>query len=496
MKRFDVRRLVVRILRPVTRVEPEEIGIVLLMTLSAFLLLSAYYLLKTVREPLILLQGGAETKLYARAGQAVLMVGFVYFYGEVARRVGRMKLLLIVFMFFIANLVVFALLARTQVNIGLAFFVWVGLFSYTIVAQFWALAADIYTEEQGKRLFPVIGAGSSIGAVLGARFARAVLPHGPQALMGTAAFILVVCVALIAWIERQALTRADTHARQEAHPDEPLASEGAFQLLARDRYLLLIAAMVVLLNWVNSSGEYLLDRTLLMAASQATAGGLPRQLFIGRFKADYYFWYNLIGVVLQLLAVSRVLKHVGVRRALFILPAFALVGYGAAALLPTLAVMRLVKIGENGMQYSVQDTTRHALFLVTSRFEKYVGKTAVDTIAVRIGAIMSALFVWMGARLGWSVTLFACINVLLACLWLLAVVALGREHRLRAGASDQEQESARPAAGTKSLRPAAGPAQGSRAPEASSQGMALSSVERMGQARRLLQGFSSFMTRN
>src|SRR5439155_16391710 len=88
------------VFRPFTKVHPQEAAMAGLMTVAAFLLLTAYYLLKTVREPLILLQGGAEVKLYARAGQAVLMVGVVHLYGELARRVGRMKLLTIVFLFF------------------------------------------------------------------------------------------------------------------------------------------------------------------------------------------------------------------------------------------------------------------------------------------------------------------------------------------------------------------------------------------------------------
>ena len=141
------------------------------MTLTAFLLLTAYYLLKTVREPLILLQGGAEVKLYARAGQTVLMVGVVQLYGVLARRVGRLRLLVVVFLFFTANLAVFAVLARTKLAIGLPFFLWVGVFSYTVVAQFWALAADIYDADAGKRLFPIIGAGSSIESPI-ASFSR------------------------------------------------------------------------------------------------------------------------------------------------------------------------------------------------------------------------------------------------------------------------------------------------------------------------------------
>jgi AAA family ATP:ADP antiporter len=422
-------RLIARILRPFSKVQPYEAATVVLMTLTAFVLLSAYYLLKTVREPLVLLQGGAEVKLYLRAAQAILMLGVVHVYGKLARHVGRTKLLASVFLFFISNLAIFALLARAGVEIGLPFFLWVGVFSYTSVAQFWALAADIYTEEQGKRLFPIIGGGSSVGAVVGGLFARALVPFGPPVLMGTAVLMLLGCVALIRWIEHRSRANVVVHADVVA--EAPLADESPWSLLARDRYLWFIAGLVVLLNWVNSSGEYLLDRTVVAAAHEYAAHGGNATTFIGAFKADYYAWYNGIGLALELFAVSRIFALIGVRRALFVMPIFALGAYASACALPVLAVMRLVKIGENSLQYSLQDTTRNALFLVATRVEKFVGKTAIDTVAVRVGAIMSTLTVFVGARLGWSTRTFAAIDVGLAALWIGFAALVAREHRKR-----------------------------------------------------------------
>jgi AAA family ATP:ADP antiporter len=420
-------RTLARLLRPLSKVHPHEAATVALMTLAAFLLLDGYYLLKTVREPLILLQGGAEMKLYLRAGQALLMVGVVHVYGQLALRVGRRKLVAFVFLFFISNLAIFAALARVDAPIGLAFFLWVGVFSYTVVAQFWGLAADIYTEEQGKRLFPIIGGGSSVGAVVGGLFAKSLVPYGPFALMATAVVILLACVALIIWIER----RSEVVLHAPIAHDEPLSDQSPWQLLAHDRYLWLIAGLVIFLNWVNSSGEYLLDRTVVAAAKETA----DPQRYIGTFKADYYAWYNAIGVVLQLFLVSRVLKLVGVRRALLVMPIFALAAYGSAVLFPVVVVMRLVKIGENSLQYSLQDTTRHALFLVATRVEKFVGKTATDTIAVRLGAIMSAVMVFVGSRLGWSTRTFAAIDVGLVIAWIGFALAIGREHRRRSATS-------------------------------------------------------------
>jgi AAA family ATP:ADP antiporter len=423
--------LLSRTFRPFAKVEPKEAVTTSVMTLAAFLLLTAYYLLKTVREPLILLHGGAEVKLYARAAQAVLMVGVVHVYGEIARRVGRLKLLAIVFLFFASNLVIFALLARTKVDIGLAFFLWVGLFSYTAVAQFWALAADIFSEEQGKRLFPVLGIGSSVGAVLGSRIAKSLVPFGPAVLMGAAAVILVLTLVLLAWVERRTGTAGvDSRASQL---DEPLSDKRPFHLLAHDKYLLLIAAMVVLLNWVNSAGEYALDRTLLASVADARSRGIAPETFVGAFKADYFAWYNLLGMLLQLFAVSRILTRLGVRNALLFLPGFALFGYASSSVAPLLSVIRWVKIGENALEYSVAETSRHALYLVASRAEKYVGKTSVDTISVRVGAILSASVVWIGGRVGLPIAGFSVINVGLSAIWIGVVMAIGREHSRRRG---------------------------------------------------------------
>jgi AAA family ATP:ADP antiporter len=431
--RLRLDRALAQVIRPFTKIQPQEVGTVVVMTLTAFLLLTAYYLLKTVREPLILLQGGAEVKLYARAGQTVLMVGVVQLYGALARRVGRLRLLVVVFLFFTSNLAVFAVLARTNLSIGLPFFLWVGVFSYTVVAQFWALAADIYDADAGKRLFPIIGAGSSIGAVVGGLFAKSLVPFGPSALMGTAVIILLVCVALIVVIERRTRAGQIKDAKKDAtpNPEEPLAKDGAWTLLAHDKYLWFIAGMVILLNWVNTSGEYLLDRTLLVAAKEAVAQGGSAETFIGAFKASYFVWYNSIGLGLQLLLVSRILQLIGVRGALFVMPTFALLAYGSAFFFPVLAIMRLVKIGENSLQYSLQDTTRNALFLTATRVEKFVGKTAIDTIAVRLGAILAAVLVFVGTRLEWPTRLFAAINVVLAVGWLGFVLLIGKEHRRR-----------------------------------------------------------------
>ncbi len=447
---FDIHlpeRVLARALRPFAKVEAPESVSTAILTLTVFLLLTAYYLLKTAREPLILLHGGAEVKSYAAAGQAMLLLVVVRAYSEVAKRVGRMKLLAIVYLFFASNLILFAVLTRAGLSIGVPFFLWVGVFNYTATAQFWAFAADLFGPEQGKRLFPIIGIGSSIGAVAGAKIAKEMVALGPAAMMVLASVILVVCVSLFFVVDRRAAraaleartageTDAKTAADAASADEKPLAAEGPFHLLFRDKYLLLIAGLTLVLNWCNANGEYILDRTLLASVAEAQARGMSPAHFVGTFKAEYFQWVSVIGVVVQMFLVSRILTRFGVRNALLVLPVVAFGGYAFVLFTPVLALIRAAKIAENSLDYSLQNTARQALYLVTSRAEKYAGKTLVDTVFVRLGDMLSSGVVFLGSWVGVSTQTFALLNLLLVGLWVLSVLYIGKENTRRANEGD------------------------------------------------------------
>src|SRR6476646_3597718 len=139
-----------------------------LMLCNVCLLLICYSVIKTVREPLILLGGGAEVRSYTAAGQAVVLMGFVPLYSWFASRVGRVRLLVGVTLFFIIDIELFALaVAANTPYVGVVFFIWVGIFNISLVAQFWSFANDIYTKAAGARLFPIIMIGMTAGAPLG-----------------------------------------------------------------------------------------------------------------------------------------------------------------------------------------------------------------------------------------------------------------------------------------------------------------------------------------
>ncbi len=421
----------------------------LLLMLNVFLLLAAYYLLKTIREPLILsVPGGAEVKSYAAAATAGLLILVVPLYSAVASRVSRVKLINGVTMFFIACLITFFVLSRSNVPIGVAFFIWVGIFSLMIIAQLWAYANDIYTVEQGQRLFAVVGVGAALGAIAGS-FAtgQLVKAYGPYPFMLGAAAILGVCMLLTSVINvREKGHRATPTPGAAAAPagagaraakgeiaDQPISGRSGFALVFADRYLLLIAGLMLVYNIVNTNGEYILGRTVVSlytaAHGAAATGGLDEKKVIGEFYGNYFTLVNIISAVLQAFVVSRVLKYFGVRTALLILPVVAMIGYTAMAFVPLIGFIRGAKLAENSLDYSLQNTTRNELYLPTSREAKYKAKQANDTFFVRFGDVISAGMVFAGTTwLGFAARQFALVNVGLIVVWLLLAIAIGRRY--------------------------------------------------------------------
>jgi len=403
---------------------------VLLMFLNVFVLLVAYYVLKTVREPLILSEGSAELKSYASALQALVLMGYVPLYAWVASRLPRQKLILAVILFFVGCIQLFFLAGQAGLpHIGLVFFVWVGIFSLTMIAQFWSYANDLYSREAGNRLFALIAIGSTAGAPLGAALAEWLFDSGmgPYAMMQISAALLLVHLGLYG-----AANRRLTAAGASASSGESLKPGGGFGLVFRSRYLMLIAAFLVLLNVVNTTGEYLLSESVLKnAASLAAADpGFDVGAYIGGFYGGFFFWVNVATIIIQAFLVSRLVKYLGMAGALFALPIVSLGTYGLLGAGAGFALLRWAKTAENSTDYSVMNTAKQMLWLPTTREEKYKAKQAIDTFFVRAGDVISAGIVFVGVNwLALDVTGFGRANVVIIVGWFVVGVVLLREYR-------------------------------------------------------------------
>lgn len=420
-----------------TDIRPGESVNTLILAVNVFLLLGSYYLLKTIREALILGESGAEVKSYAAAGQALLLLLFIPLYGMLGSKVRRMRLILIANGFFIACLALFYLLGKAGIREGVAYYLWLGIYNNFVVAQFWAFANDIHSDDEGKRLFPVIGIGMSLGAWIGAVAAgRLISGIGLYEVMLVGAALLAVCTAMTFWSNNRAIQR---DRRQESVAAKTLGAEGGFQLIFSQRFLFLLAVLILLLNVVNSTGEFLLGKLVTQDAAPLS-DEMARKEFIGAFYSGFYGYVNLLGFLLQTFVASRVLKYLGVRGAVFILPIIAFGAYGLLLVYPVLAVVRFAKIFENATDYSIMNTARQALYLLTSREAKYKAKAAIDTFVVRAGDMLQAAVVFAGTAAGLSLAGFAGLTLGIVVVWLAVTGLLFTEHQKLEAAARQRGE--------------------------------------------------------
>jgi ATP:ADP antiporter, AAA family len=167
-------------------------------------------------------------------------------YSWVASKVNRAHLLAGLTLFFIANLGLFWFFGVRGVREGVVFYIWLGIFNMFMVSQFWAFANDMYSEDQGKRLFPLIGVGMSLGALTGSSMVSPLIRRlqlGPYSLMLIGAAILGVCLPLILRVNVLVIRKAPSDVVYQSQ--QPLGREGGFQLILRDKYLFWIAVLIV-----------------------------------------------------------------------------------------------------------------------------------------------------------------------------------------------------------------------------------------------------------
>lgn len=427
-----------RLLRIVTVVQPRETTKALLLTLNSFLLIFGYYQIKAAREGLLLAAHPASVKAYLAIPQVLLLFPIIRGFSRLSSRVPRHLLITWVTLIAVSNLLLFSTFELIGVPVaitGIVFFVWIGVFNLTIPAQFWGFANDIYTEAEGKRLFPLIALGASLGGVAGPLVARGLIPViGCYGMMLVTAAILVMTIVLSWGVhERDIRESGEGGAAVPGDRRSPLDPGDGLQLVLKSRYLLLIAAMVLVYNFVNALGEFMfsdLQRNVAMRELGAQATARELEIYIGAAFAGYQGLGNLIGLAVQLFLVSRVFRWIGIGGALLVLPVIALGGYGIAAFGASLLLLKWVKATENGLDYSLLKTTRSALFLVTPRQHKYLALAAIETIFVRGGDVLCAAMVWLGtAVMSLTIEGFALVNVAAVIAWIALAVWIARERK-------------------------------------------------------------------
>lgn len=395
-----------------------------------FCILSSYYMLRPVRETMSA-ENGALNVPYLFSTTFVVMLLVVPIFGWVSSRYSRKQFLPWVYLFFAANLLFFwagfAYAIENELDyvwLGRAFFVWLSVFNLFVVSVFWSFMADIYTREQGRRLFGLISAGGSAGALVGPFATKALVSElGFQNILLISASLLlfgVFCISrLRVWVvaERSGDTEASV-ASSRPLGGSPL--DGIRQVL-QSRYLLSMVVVSVIASLLGTA-LYMFMADFVGNAEMTTNERVATFSLVDGAT-------NVLSLIAQLFLVGRSVRHMGVGRTLAILPVVILVGFMLLAINPTFLVVAVLTAVRRGIGFGFAKPTHDMLYSVVSPSEKYKAKNFIDTVVYRSGDLVGSWivkFIWVIGISGISIVMLP-----LGIFWVLLALWLGRDYARR-----------------------------------------------------------------
>ncbi len=418
-------RFAYRVLQRVVAVPPEEARVVWWCWLYIFAVLSSYYIMRPMREQMGV-AGGVNNLQWLFTGTLAGMLLLNLPFAWLVKKLPRRRFIPLTYRFFAANILLFAAALHfadkaQTVWIGRAFFIWVSVYNLFVVSVFWQLNVDIFSPEQGKRLFGFIAAGATIGAISGsaltASLARAV---SPTLLLLGAAILLEVAVFSVGRLARLSPTlhRPPASGSEAAREDRPIGGSvlAGITHAMRSPYLLGVSAFMLL---------FAITATFLYFQQ----AGIVSQSFPDRgaqtaFFATVDLVVNCLTLLVQLFFTGRIVILLGVGVALALLPALTMVGFGVLAFAPSLGTIAVFQVLRRAGDYAIARPTREVLFTVVPREDRYKTKGFIDTFVYRLGDQVGAWSVALLGGLASTTTALAAIPI--AAVWLVTGLWLGR----------------------------------------------------------------------
>ncbi|HUP47822.1 MAG TPA: MFS transporter [Thermoanaerobaculia bacterium] len=418
------------ILQRYLNVRRGELLPILLAALYFFCILTALMVLRPAREALGI-QRGIEAVRWLFMGTLLVTLAVNPLFGFLVSRFRRMVFIAAMHGIFAVNLLVFwALLVLAPEVVGeisgLVFYIWMSVFNLFMTMLFWALMADRFSLEQSKRLFGVIAAGGTIGAIFGSWLAAVLAQRA-----GTPALLLIaVASLLLALLAAWGVSRLQPERARAAagDPDSPPAVDEraiiggsaweGFRAAVRTPYLLGISGYVLVLTVLAT---FLYFTRLQMVAALGEDLDMRTGVFAG-----IDFIVQVSTLVLQLLIAGHVMKRLGVHVALALVPLIIALGYVGLAIAGSLAALIVFDAVFRATQRAIMRPARETLFTVVRREDKYKAKAFIDTFVYRGGDALGAQTEGLLARFGMGLTALASVAVPLALLWAALGFWLGR----------------------------------------------------------------------
>ncbi len=394
-----------------------------------FALLCSYYILRPLREEMGI-AGGVENLQWLFTGTFLAMLAAVPAFGALVARLPRRRFVPLVYHFFAVNLLLFYLLFELDIAtlwVARAFYIWVSVFNLFVVSVFWSFMADIFRNEQARRLFGFIAAGGSAGALLGpALTAGLAVPLGPVPLLLVSAAVLELAVFCVYRLLRAgpAGGGGDTSSGPAAEPVIGGGLLAGITLVLRSPYLLGVAAYILLFT---TTSTFLYFQQAHIVAAAFDDPGERTRLF-----AVIDLTVALLTIGVQCLATGRLIARFGVGAMLAFLPLLTLAGFLLLAAAPTLAVLVAFQAGRRAANFALAKPAREVLFTVIGREQKYKAKNVLDTVVYRGGDALSGWAFAGLTALGLGLPAIALVTVPVAGLWLVLGLGLGRAQDRRA----------------------------------------------------------------
>ncbi|WP_321394991.1 NTP/NDP exchange transporter [Emcibacter sp.] len=413
----------------------EELPAVALAFGYFFCLLCSYYILRPMRDEMAI-ASGVENMQWLFTGTFFAMLAVTPLFGFLASRFLRRQIIPVTYGFFLITILIFYALFQMELKtpwVARAFFWWVSVFNFFVVSVFWAYMSDIFSAEQGKRLFGIIAAGGSVGAITGPLLTQSLVTGlgAANLLLVSATFLTLALVCMLALLRHE----RDVQEFQTSKADQKLGGswiEG-FLAIFRSRYVASIAVWIML-STLAATFLYFQQATIIRDAFATSEERI--QMF-----ARIDLAVNGLTLLTQIFIVGRLMGWFGISLTLALFPLVTLAGFTALAIAPVLLVVVSFQAIQRAVNFSIAQPSYRVLYTTVSDEEKYKAQPFIDTVGVRGGDAASGwIYATLAQTLGWGLQPLAIFILPLAGLWALLSYWLGLAHQQKI--QNQEETSA------------------------------------------------------
>ena len=424
-----------RIFAKIVDVKPNEVRALWLGFIFFFVVLAGYYVIRPVRDNIGATQ--FENLWWMFSVVLVAMIGANALFSMIVARMSRRRFIPIAYRFFILNLLIFFVLMQfmppgKQRWVDGCFFVWVSVFNLFATAVFWGFMTDIFTSEQGKRLFGFIAVGGSLGGILGPIITTSLVHHVSTGVL------LLICAGMLE-IAAQSVRffpsdfrRHDSKSAEDENAEKPIGGKfwDGVTNICKSPYLFGLF-LFILLYTLTSTWAY-------FQQAELTKTGFVDRAARTAFFAKLDLSVNTLTLLLQIFLTGRLMKFLGVTVTLLFMPVLSLFGFAAMGLAPVLTVLAVFQVVRRASTFAFMRPAREVLFTVLRREDKYKAKSFIDTFGYRCGDQFGAWSYGGMQALGLGLSTISYIAVPVVACWCALGIWLGRKQRQLAEAKRDE----------------------------------------------------------